>query len=214
MTEAQTGSATPTDVTANAQTLVTGLGQQQQQTKTEQPSPEQPAKDQAPSGDAAKAQAQAEPSYSFNAPEGTEFDAEVLKTFGDAAKELKLAPDAAQKLLDKVAPVMQARQSQHLEQMRAEWLEASKTDKEFGGAKLSENLGVAKKALDAFGSPQLRTLLEESGLGNHPEVIRFFLKAGKAISEDRYVSGNRQPAKSVQAGDLTSYADALYPQKN
>ncbi len=212
MTEPQKASATPTEGSANAQTLVTSAttpqGQQQQQTGTEQAKTPQ-----APSSDAAPAQAQAEPSYTFTTPEGVEFDAEVLKTYGEAAKELKLQPEAAQKLLEKVAPAMQERQSQQLEQMRNEWLEASKADKEFGGEKLTENLTVAKKALDAFGSPELRTLLNESGLGNHPEVIRFFLRAGKAISEDRYIGGNRQAAKGAQPGDFNSYADALYPQK-
>jgi hypothetical protein len=188
MTEPQKASATPTEGTADAQTLVTSTStpqesQQQQSGEGQAKSP------QAPSSDAAPAQAQAEQSYTFTAPEGVEFDAEVLKTYGEAAKELKLQPEAAQKLLAKVAPAMQERQAQQLEQMRTEWLEASKADKEFGGEKLNQNLTVAKKALDAFGSPELRTLLNESGLGNHPEVIRFFLKAGKAISEDRFVTG-------------------------
>lgn len=212
MTEPQKAAATPTEGTANAQTLISGSGQQQQQTSQGQPSANQPQA-QTPSSNTAEAKPSAEPSYSFTSPEGVDFDAKVLTTFGEAAKELKLQPDAAQKLLDKVAPVMQARQAEQLDQMRTEWLEASKTDKEFGGEKLTENLTVAKKALEAFGSPELRTLLNESGLGNHPEVIRFFLKAGKAISEDRYVGGTRSASKGNSSGDFNQYAEALYGNK-
>jgi len=53
---------------------------------------------------------------------------------------------------------------------------------------------VAKKALDSFGTPELRTLLNESGIGNHPELIRFMVRAGKAISSDTFVAGERGAA--------------------
>ncbi len=205
MSETQRQAATPTEGTANAQTLVTAPGQQTQPT-TQQATESSPQSKTAP----AEAAQASEPVYTFSSPEGTEFDGEVMKTYGDAAKELKLDPKAAQQLLDKVAPVMQARQAEQLTQMRNEWMEASKADKEFGGEKLTENLAVAKKALDAFGSQELRTLLNESGLGNHPEVIRFFLKAGKAISEDRYVNGNRGEGQGNQNRDFEGYAKALY----
>jgi hypothetical protein len=59
-----------------------------------------------------------------------------------------------------------------------------------GGAKHEENLALANKAIDAFGTPELRTFLDESGLGNHPELLRAFHKAGSAISEDQLVLGN------------------------
>ena len=41
-----------------------------------------------------------------------ELDPEVVTAFGDVAKELDLSQDAAQKVLDKVAPVLQRRQAQ------------------------------------------------------------------------------------------------------
>ena len=40
-----------------------------------------------------------------------ELDPEVLTAFGEVAKELDLPQDAAQKVLDKVAPVLQAKTS-------------------------------------------------------------------------------------------------------
>ena len=85
-----------------------------------------------------------------------------------------------------------------------EWLETSKADKEFGGEKLPENLGVARKALDAFATPELCKLLDETGLGNHPEVIRMFFRAGKAISEDKFVGGNQA------GGGKANPANVLY----
>lgn len=120
-----------------------------------------------------------------------ELDSAVLDQFSEVAKELNLTQDAAQKVLDKMGPVIAAHQSEQLQAARTEWAETAKADKEFGGEKLQENLAVAKRALDAYGSDELRTLLNESGLGNHPEVIRLLYRAGKATSEDGFVKGGK-----------------------
>lgn len=139
-------------------------------------------------------------SYSFTAPEGQEYDSGVIEAFSSVAKELNLTQDAASKILETVAPVMAARHAELVENQKTEWMNASKADKEFGGDRLNENLAVAAKALDMFGTPELKTLLNESGLGNHPEIIRAFLRAGKAVSDDSIVnagSGNTAQSKSL-----------------
>ncbi len=133
-----------------------------------------------------------------------QFDDAVVGAFSEVAKELNLTQDNAQKVLDKMAPVIAARQVEQLQAASAGWADAAKADKEFGGDKLAENLGVAKKAMDAFATEELRALLNESGLGNHPEVIRMFYRAGKAISEDSFVSG--QGGKSNQGDARRLYA--------
>lgn len=127
--------------------------------------------------------------FALKAPEGRQFDAEVLNTYTDTAKTLGLKVEAAQALLDKVAPVLEARQTQQIAEVRAQWESDTKADKEIGGDKLTASLATAKKALDAFGTPELRQLLESTGLGNHREIVRAFAKAGSAISEDMFVSG-------------------------
>jgi hypothetical protein len=149
--------------------------------------------------------------YEFKAPEGREFDAELIANFSEVAKELNLSQEVAQKVLDKMGPAVEQRQLQQIEQVRSQWADASRNDKEFGGEKLSENLAVAKKALDQFGTPELRTLLNTSGLGNHPDVIRFMYRAGKAISEDRYVGGDiGKGGNKSQPKGFNDLAAALY----
>lgn len=138
--------------------------------------------------------------YEFATPEGVELDQVVLSEFEGVAKELNLPQDKAQKVIDKIAPKIAQRQAEQMaenfEKAKTAWAEQSKTDKEFGGSNFDESLGTAKKALEAFGSPELRKLLSDSGMGNHPEVIRAFYKVGKAISEDKLVTGSKAPAKS------------------
>lgn len=159
-------------------------------------------------GEAAKGEKDDKPqgapeSYEFKAPEGVTLDDTVIGAFSEVAKTLDLPQDKAQQVLDKMAPAIASRQAEQFAAARTEWTNTSKADKEFGGDKLSENLAVAKKALDAFSTPELRTLLEDSGLGNHPEVIRMFYRTGKAMSEDRFVAG--QGGKSNQADPRRLY---------
>jgi hypothetical protein len=177
---------------------------------TQQTSDQQTA-DTAKTGDAAQVEGEADApkgapeAYQFKGPEGSKFDTKVIEEFASVAKELDLPQDAAQKILDKVGPVIAARQAEARDAAVQQWADDAKTDKEFGGEKLNENLAVAKKALDAFGSPELRTLLNESGLGNHPELIRMMVRAGKAISEDTMVTGGQGGSTDRAA------ASVLYP---
>lgn len=206
MTEAATtteGTPESTSATTQPATGAEAGGQQQQATEG-QGAQGQSAEGAKTEGDAEKKPEGAPESYEFKAPEGLTFDDAVIGAFSEAAKELNLPQDQAQKVLDKVAPVMAARQLEQVQAIRTEWAEAAKADKEFGGENLAENLSVAKKALDTFATPELRTLLDESGLGNHPEVIRMFYRTGKAISEDRFVTG--QAGKTNQGDARRLYS--------
>lgn len=204
MTEAATTNE-GADASEQASLTATGAEEGGQQQATEG----QEAQDQAAEGTKTEGEQEKKPegapdSYEFKAPEGVTFDESVIGAFSEVAKELKLPQDQAQKVLDKMGPVLASRQSEQLATIRNDWAAAAKSDKEFGGEHLTENLGTAKKALDAFATPELRTLLEESGLGNHPEVIRMFYRTGKAISEDRFVSG--QGGKSSQGDARRLYS--------
>ena len=174
--------------TQNAATTAEGDGKQGDTSTTQDTKPEVPEK------------------YDFKLPDDVTVDPAGLEAFSEFAKEAGLSQEAAQGLISKLAPAMQARQAEVVQQLRTSWGDASKADKEFGGEKLSENLAVAKKAMDTFGTPELRTLLNETGLGNHPEIIRAFVRAGKAISEDRFV-----PSTGGAAGANRDAAKSLYP---
>ena len=149
--------------------------------------------------------------YELKAPGERQFDNEVMTSFSEIAKELNLTNEAAQKILDKVGSKMTERHEAGLSALSQEWAQASTADKEFGGEALQQNLAIAKKALDTFGSPELRSLLHQSPLGNHPELIRFFYRTGKAISEDQYVvQGGTAVSNKPAARDFASAAAALY----
>jgi len=139
--------------------------------------------------------------YVFTPPDGVEIDEGQIEAFGEYAYDLGLSQDQFQKLIDFEMERAQQAQSQmadaYTERVSA-WAEATKADKELGGEVLDENLGLAKRAMDAFASPELAKLIDTPssenpdglGLGNHPEVIRLFYRVGKAISESDLVTGD------------------------
>lgn len=183
---------------------------QQQQAAGEQTAPESKA-DEGASSDEGEAKPEGAPEkYEWKAPEGKTYDPEMLSAYEKVARSENMSQEAAQRVLDGVASAFADRQLALIETTKTAWADSAKADKEFGGAKFSENLAVAKKALDTFGTPELRSLLKESGLGNHPELIRAFYRAGQAISEDRVVRGAQQGGKPAPKG-FADYANNLYP---
>lgn len=135
----------------------------------------------------------------FTLPEKTPVTKEQVEGLKAVAKELNLTQEQAQRLVD--AQVKNAQeyvdaQNSALSQLRKDWVEGVKSDPEIGGAKYQENVAVAVKALNRFGTDGLRELLNLSGFGDHPEMIRLLYKVGKAISEDTLVESDGKPKQS------------------
>lgn len=122
----------------------------------------------------------------FKLPEGIALDEEFAGEFKNIAKELNLNQDQAQKLVDLQTKFTQT----HAEKINADfkaqvnqWKEESITEL---GPHYKAELSVIAKARQTFGTPELSKLLNETGIGNHKEVVKFFLKIGKTISEDTF----------------------------
>ncbi|MCM7102829.1 peptidase [Enterobacter hormaechei] len=138
--------------------------------------------------------------YEFKAGEGVELDTEALKDFEPVARELNLTNEQAQKLVDaypKILAGVQQRQAEAWQKQTEGWAETVKADKEIGGDKLTANLSAGQRALDQFGTPELKKYLNATGLGNHPELVKAFVKIGKAMSEDGMVDGSNQGQRSA-----------------
>lgn len=137
--------------------------------------------------------------YQFTAAEGKEYDADVLKEYEAAAREIGLDNDQANLMLGRMSSMLEQRHSAQMEALSNQWAQQSRTDAEFGGDKLNENMAVAKRALQQYGSPELSDLLNQSGLGNHPAFIRMFYRVGLTLREDGMVNGNKGEARSAQS---------------
>ncbi|MDW2743689.1 peptidase [Atlantibacter subterraneus] len=138
--------------------------------------------------------------YEFKAAEGVELDTEALKDFEPVARELNLTNEQAQKLVDaypKILAGVQQRQVEAWQKQTQDWAADVKADKEIGGDKLTASLSKAQQALETFGTPELKEYLNETGLGNHPELVKAFVKIGKAMSEDNMVSAGNTGQRSA-----------------
>jgi len=124
----------------------------------------------------------------FDLPEGTAVDQAALDTALPEFREAGLTKAQAQTAIGLYIK-LQAKQAEAQAAQVAEWAKAVTTDKEIGGAKWAENRAVIARARDQFATPELVQLMEQTGLGSHPEVIKLFVRVGKAISDDGHVIG-------------------------
>lgn len=150
--------------------------------------------------------------YEFTAPEGVEIDQGLMDRFTPFAKEQNWTQEQAAQVFDFYAkealPLIQTAQAEAWASQTAQWVEDAKSDKEIGGDKFEENMGVAKAALDRFATPEFVEFLNSTGMGNHPEMIRAFHKIGKSISDDAF-----HTAGGNSAGDVDP-AKRLFPDMN
>ena len=143
--------------------------------------------------------------YEFKPTEGIKLGEKIIGKYSEIAKELNLTQDGAQKVLTEIAPLIAQQQADVFKSTREAWVNEAKGDKEIGGDKFNENLALAKKGAGAYFSKEFVALLDQTGLGDHPEMIRGLMKIGKTVKEDTLVTGG-------QGGSpLESIASKLYP---
>ena len=178
--------------------------------------PEEPEGDE-PKGDE-KPDEKAEADPNFGAPEGDyeivglpddmEIDKEALEAVTPIAKELglsnegfsKLANVYATQIMPKVVDGVVDNLQKDIAAQHATWaseaLELVKNDPVFAGAKLDDVKALSAKAIDRFGGADFRKYLNDTGLGNHPAMLKFAFMAGSQIAEDAtFERGGTAPTK-------------------
>lgn len=124
-------------------------------------------------------------SYEFQLPEGREIDKEMVEKFTPVLKELKIGQEGANKLANLLVADQVAKE-QAYQKITEGWKE--ETIKQLGTDHQSQ-LALAAKFIDKFGNDQVRQVLNDTGLGNHPQVVAMFIKAGKHFGNDTFATG-------------------------
>lgn len=162
-------------------------------------------------GDADKSKDSAPETYdTFTVPEGVTIDDKVLEKFAPMLKGLNATQEQAQAFIDlkvEMDLVAAKAQEQAWADTQKTWKETAETDSEYGGVNYDANVQIARAAVQKLGGDALVTALTETGMGNHPEFIRAFVRIGKAISEDTVSFG------STVQGEK-SLAERLHPKHN
>ena len=145
--------------------------------------------------------------YTFEPPEGLELDEDTkgkIDAFAETAREMGLSQKQYQALIE-----FDINRTQQLNDEAVtgwhervdSWREQAKADKEIGGERLAEAQATAKQALQQFGDADLRALLKSPSpenpnglaIGNHPAVLRFLNRVGKAIADPTLLQGDAPP---------------------
>ena len=146
--------------------------------------PQQPIAEDAP----------AQPAYGeFKLPEGVAVDADSLKPATELFAETGLSQDQAQKFID----LAMARETaaahksvQAFVDLQNQWVSEIKADPDIGGDRLKASLSSANRAIDRLDVPGLREALNFTGAGNHPAIVKAFVRLGQMIAEDRFRPGH------------------------
>ncbi|CCG40154.1 hypothetical protein [Magnetospirillum molischianum] len=128
--------------------------------------------------------------------------------FKALAAKIGLSKEAAQQLVTFRAEQIKTENAAR-EAMAAEWINVAKTDKEYGGTNLAKSLAIADRGLAQFGTPELRTLLEQTGLGNHPEMVRAFYRAGLTVVEPGPVGASARAGAGEAISTEQFYRDVF-----
>jgi len=109
-----------------------------------------------------------------------------VKAFKAAAHKAGLSTKQAQSVLDHYSGVlganlaqMQAARKETEEALRGEW-----------GAAFDRNVGLAARAVVESGGKDLLKFLDETGLGNHPALVKAFAKIGSILADEGYMEGD------------------------
>lgn len=148
--------------------------------------------------------------YDLKPPKDSRLSTADIEGIVSYAKEHGLSQKQAEMLVERENAAASRFEAQQLEFLKAQpdvWLEAAKSDPEIGGDKLAENTEFAKRAIERFDGKDgtFAKALNETGLGNHKEILRFMSKVGRAMKDDKLVT-----TTTAAGGDRKKDKDVFY----
>lgn len=157
--------------------------------------------------------AKAPEKYDFALPKDSLLSQARVDKIAAYAKEQGLSQEQAQAIVNRESEAVseyQSGMSESHKQGGPEWTKridayesAIATDKEIGGAAAKESAELAKRVIGRFATEELKTQLDATGFGSHPELVRLFVRIGKTMSEDTFVtpgktsSTKKDPARAL-----------------
>ncbi|WP_432748661.1 hypothetical protein [Pectinatus frisingensis] len=129
----------------------------------------------------------------FKLPDNVKWDETTGSEFKTTAKEMGLSQENAQKLVDLGAKIVGGQESA-MQKMVTDQSEAWQKEslQQFKQA----DIDTANKALMQFADKDVISLLQSTGLGNHPLIVGLFNNIGKAMAEGAMPTGAGQSVPS------------------
>ncbi|MBA4259152.1 MAG: hypothetical protein C0446_08305 [Chitinophaga sp.] len=117
----------------------------------------------------------------------SDYNQEVLTQFKQKAFENGMSNEGVRKMAEwyKEIEVQQINSMQEAKKHQAEMWKLQ-VMKEWG-SDFEKNVQLAVKARDAYTDADFRKYMDETGLGNHPSLLKAFAQIGRELSEDKLV---------------------------
>ena len=121
---------------------------------------------------------------------GTEPGDNRLDFFKDAVHKIGLTQDQATNMLQLYAAV-ENEQSKASDKANADFAVESQIElKREWGVDYDSKIDMAQRAFAQFATPEFSKIMDETGIGNHPELLKAFSKVGEAMGDDKLVVGS------------------------
>ena len=118
------------------------------------------------------------------------YNQDILEQFKKKAHETGMSQEGVRKMAEWYKEI-EMKQHEAIQKARAirddQYIMTLKT--EFG-VNFDQEIKNARKALDAYTDKAFKQYMDESGLGNHPALVKAFAKIGRELSEDRLVQSD------------------------
>lgn len=148
--------------------------------------------------------------------EDGEIDAAMLEKADPVLRELNLTNEQANTLVPLAKDLVETARDNTMGQVidlaaeqKADWLKIAKADETIGGAQWNETIELAAKGMDALGFKDghpFRTALNETGFGNHRDMLFAFRTIGGLVGEDGGF------VRSDAAAPVLDAKNILYPE--
>ena len=142
-----------------------------------------------------------------------EDDEGVLDDFKEFAHHNNLTQDQADNLLGLFSDLQEEdakNEEQAMEDLKVETTIGLQRD---WGKNYDGNLDYARRAYAQFGTPELTEIMDNTGFGNHPEVIKAFSKVGQLLGEEALAVGTGLGRNQMSPQSAQEEIQALYSDK-
>lgn len=131
----------------------------------------------------------------FELPEGYQISDENLGALRQYAADYGIDKAGAQELIDYHVSVLEQQQEAQMagwEALKSDWANQARSDKALqdSAGNIDQSLSIAKKGVESLGGKELLEVLNMTGVGSHPAVIKAFKIVGENLEGGKIVSGS------------------------
>jgi len=148
-------------------------------------------------------------------PEGYDFgeDGGQLDFFRKATHQIGLSNSQAQNML-KLYAAVESEQNKQSQKANADFHVNSQIElKREWNVDYDKKMDYAQRVFGQFASQEFKDLMDTTGLGNHPELLKTFSKIGQMMGEDQLVVGSGIGGQAMSPVEAKEEIQRLYADK-